>query len=92
MRRRVLLDIRMPELNGYTVCRRLKLGPQTRQIPIILLTGVEDLAVDHLPDLTGAVACLAKPFPQEALLTTVHEALATATREAARRAHAGNQA
>ncbi len=87
----ILLDIRMPGLDGYTVCRRLKLGPQTRQIPVILLTGVEDLAADRLADLAGAVVCLAKPFPQEVLLATIQETLATATRQAAWRAHTASQ-
>ena len=32
----ILLDIRMPEMDGYEVCRRLKANPDTRDIPIIL--------------------------------------------------------
>jgi signal transduction histidine kinase len=36
----VLLDVMMPELNGYEVCRRLKADPETAAIPVIMLTGL----------------------------------------------------
>ena len=38
----ILLDVMMPDLDGYEVCSRLKSDPETREIPIIFLTGKTD--------------------------------------------------
>ena len=47
----ILLDVRMPNMDGYTCCRLLKANPATRDIPIIFLSGTE--AVGRIgPDLT----------------------------------------
>lgn len=40
----MLLDIMMPRLDGYEVCRRIKADPATASIPIILLTAINDVA------------------------------------------------
>ena len=55
----ILLDVAMPEMDGYEVCRRLKSDPSTAKIPIIFVTGNE-------PDKTkeekfGAVGTIRKP-------------------------------
>ena len=39
----ILLDVMMPEMDGYGVCKRLKLNPRTREIPILFLTSKDDL-------------------------------------------------
>ena len=39
----ILLDIRMPEMNGYQVCERLKANPSTSQIPVIFLSAMDAL-------------------------------------------------
>ena len=39
----ILLDIRMPEMNGYEVCRRLKAAPETEQIPVIFLSVLDEM-------------------------------------------------
>ena len=44
----ILLDIRMPGLDGYEVCRRLKANPATKPIPVIVVTAVEDAPVSRL--------------------------------------------
>src|ERR1700737_3375370 len=36
----VLLDVQMPQLNGFEVCRRLKENPETRLVPVVLVTGL----------------------------------------------------
>ncbi|MEW6220470.1 MAG: HD domain-containing phosphohydrolase [Thermodesulfobacteriota bacterium] len=58
----ILLDIMMPGLNGYEVCRRLKANPRTRDIPVIFLSALtgEDDEVAGLK--LGAVDYIAKPF------------------------------
>lgn len=55
----VLLDIEMPEMDGYEACRRLKENPQTAAIPVVMLTvhtapesaqhGIEQGAVEYIP-------------------------------------------
>ena len=39
----ILLDIRMPEMDGYEVCQRLKATPETEQIPVIFLSVLDDI-------------------------------------------------
>jgi phosphoserine phosphatase RsbU/P len=58
----VLLDVMMPEIDGYEVCRRLKAEETTRDIPVIFLTGKTD-AEDEARGLeVGAVDYIRKPF------------------------------
>jgi CheY-like chemotaxis protein len=78
----ILLDIRMPGLDGYEVCRRLKANPATKPIPVIVVTAVEDAPVSRLAYEAGAMACLGKPFRLEALLTMIQTTIAGAERRA----------
>lgn len=58
----ILLDVAMPDLDGYKVCRRLKSDPRTQQIPVIFVTGKESEA-DEIQGLElGAVDYITKPF------------------------------
>ena len=59
----VLLDIRLKDINGYEVIGRLRSGRETRDIPILVITGYEEEAqkVSEYKD-TMALPCLAKPF------------------------------
>jgi CheY-like chemotaxis protein len=56
----VLLDIEMPRIDGCEVCRRIKSQPETRNIPVILISGRRDAA--DLARCVGADAFLSKPF------------------------------
>lgn len=71
----ILLDLMLPDMDGYAVCRTLKAGPATRAIPVIFLTGSNDIDVNRQASAAGAVACLAKPFELNALLTLVETTL-----------------
>lgn len=73
----ILLDVGLPDLDGFTVCRQLKDHPATRDIPIIFLTGTSntDSKVKGL-DL-GAVDYVTKPFDQVELRARVRAALRT---------------
>ena len=65
----IVLDIEMPEMNGFETCRRLKDDPSTRGIPVIMLTGC-----DYVPDearFVGAFAVLEKPCPERQLVKTI---------------------
>ena len=58
----ILLDIVMPGLDGFEVCRRLKQDSNTRDIPVIFLTGSSDPASEEQGLDAGAVDFIAKPF------------------------------
>ncbi len=75
----ILLDIRMPEMDGLETCRRLKANPAWAAIPVIVLTGLDEpQPVVHMLD-AGSLISLAKPFPPERLLAAVRLALAPRT-------------
>ncbi len=78
----ILLDVRMPGLDGYEVCQGLKENPDTQHIPVIFVTVVEDAALNRLAFQVGAVACITKPFRREALLALIEATLAGAERRA----------
>ncbi len=73
----ILLDIMLPEMNGYEVCRRLHLDPRTARIPVIMLTAYTDANLNHVAFAAGARACIGKPFRHEALIALI-EALRSA--------------
>jgi CheY-like chemotaxis protein len=65
----------MPGIDGYEVCRSLKKDPDTRTIPVIIVTSSPDVSLDHLAYAAGAVACIRKPFRREALVAMINVAL-----------------
>jgi len=67
----ILLDIRLPDIDGFQVCRRLREGPQTENIPVIFLSGLDEV-VDKVKGLAaGGVDYLTKPYQGEELLARV---------------------
>ncbi len=78
----IILDIRLPGLDGYAVCSRLKTNPITTRIPVIFLTGVEDAELSHRVRAAGGTACLTKPFRLPQLTALVQWVIANARREA----------
>ncbi len=67
----ILLDIQMPEMNGYEVCEKLKANERTRDIPVIFLTALNDTS-DKIKGLSlGAVDYIIKPFHVEEVLARV---------------------
>jgi len=58
----ILLDIMMPEMDGYEVCRRLKANPDTRDIPVIFLTSQTEAEDETKGFEVGAVDYIHKPF------------------------------
>ncbi|WP_295555143.1 PleD family two-component system response regulator [uncultured Hyphomicrobium sp.] len=67
----VLLDVMMPGLDGFEVCRRLKLSPQTLHIPVVMVTALDQTA-DKIQGLdAGADDFLTKPVDDIALVTRV---------------------
>src|SRR2546430_5011168 len=64
----ILLDIMMPELDGFETCRRIKASTAWREIPIIFLTAKTDTADIVRAFELGAVDYVAKPFNRHGLL------------------------
>lgn len=58
----ILLDVMMPEMDGYEVCTRLKAAPDTRDIPVIFLTGQTEIEDETKGFQVGAVDYIHKPF------------------------------
>ncbi len=58
----ILLDIMMPEMDGYEVCRRLKANPKTVDIPVIFVTGKTSMDDEAYGLKLGAVDYISKPY------------------------------
>jgi diguanylate cyclase (GGDEF)-like protein len=67
----ILLDVMMPELDGFETCRKLQEDPQTRDIPIIFLTARSDVVDIIMGFELGAVDYITKPFYGPELLARV---------------------
>ena len=71
----LLLDVNMPGLDGYEVCRRLKATPQTASIKVVILTGRGSDADRAQAQDVGADAYFSKPFSPVQLLDRVYALL-----------------
>jgi sigma-B regulation protein RsbU (phosphoserine phosphatase) len=85
----ILLDIRMPEMNGYQVCERLKANPSTSQIPVIFLSAMDALEDKVKAFRAGGVDYVTKPFQIEEVTARVETHLTLSRlREQLQRANA----
>jgi CheY-like chemotaxis protein len=66
----VLVDLMMPGMDGYEVCRRLVSDEATRRIPIVLLTARQNLDPDRVR-ASGARGVITKPFDLDALAPAI---------------------
>jgi PAS domain S-box-containing protein len=72
----VLLDVNLPDIKGFEVCRRLKLGSETSAIPVMHITASYARGTDLAKGLdTGAEAYLIEPVDPEVLLATIRAVL-----------------
>ncbi|MCU0545902.1 MAG: PAS domain S-box protein [Oscillatoriaceae cyanobacterium Prado104] len=67
----ILLDIRMPEMDGYEVCQRLKATAATAQIPVIFLSVLDDINDKLQAFRVGCADYIAKPFQVEEVLARI---------------------
>ena len=71
----ILLDIMMPGIDGYEVCRRLKADPATRDIPVIFLTAKTEVEDEKKGFELGAVDYITKPVSPPIVMARVHTQL-----------------
>jgi len=72
----ILLDIMMPEMDGYEVCRRLKADPRTKKIPVIFVTAMGETEDETFGFELGAVDYITKPVSSPIVRARVHSQLA----------------
>ncbi|MEG4071857.1 ATP-binding protein [Microcoleus sp. Pol14C2] len=71
----ILLDIMMPEMNGYEVCQHLKLEAKTREIPVIFISAKDEVFDKVNAFAVGAVDYISKPFQFEEVLARIESHL-----------------
>ena len=71
----IILDLMLPKLDGYEVCRMLKFDEKYKNVPIIILTARAQEADEKLGYKTGADAYISKPFQYEVVLAKIKELL-----------------
>jgi len=79
----ILLDVQMPGIDGFEICKRLKSDPVTTNIPVIFMTALADTESKMKGFSLGAVDYITKPFHTEELLARVktHLQLSTLTKQ-----------
>ncbi len=71
----VLLDIMLPEIDGFEVCRRIKKDPDTEQIPVIMLTAKKSREDMARGEKVGADWYITKPFKSAMVIETIQRFL-----------------
>ncbi|MCP4119042.1 MAG: hybrid sensor histidine kinase/response regulator [Desulfobacteraceae bacterium] len=68
----ILLDVIMPEMDGFEICRRLKQAAETRDIPVIFMTALADTESKVNGFACGALDYISKPFHQEEVIARIN--------------------
>ena len=76
----VLLDVMMPRMSGFEVCQKLKTNPETREIVVIMVTALHEVADYERAVESGTDDFLSKPVNKLELLTRVRSLLRAAVR------------
>jgi twitching motility two-component system response regulator PilH len=71
----VVMDIVMPRMNGYELCRRIKTDPKTERIPVVMCSSKGEEFDRYWGMKQGADAYIAKPFQPQELVGTVKQLL-----------------
>lgn len=71
----VVLDIVMPKMNGYEVCRKLKTDPKTQNVPVVMCSSKGEEFDRYWGMKQGADAYIVKPFQTKELVATVKQLL-----------------
>jgi CheY-like chemotaxis protein len=73
----ILLDLMMPEPNGFEVCKMLRADPKYAKIPIVIITAMDDNASKENAFAAGANDYLTKPFRIDALAQAIDDLIGT---------------
>lgn len=71
----VILDIMLPEMDGFEVCQKIKENPETRHIPVVMLTAKKNSQDFARGRQVGSDAYITKPFKSSKVLDTIQELL-----------------
>ena len=71
----ILLDVVMPGIDGFEVCKKLKAMPMTKSIPVVFLTGLDSQADEEYGLLLGAVDFIHKPFSESVMMARIRNHL-----------------
>ncbi len=71
----VVLDVVMPRMNGYEVCREIKGAPQTQQVLVVMCSTKDQEFDRHWASKQGADAYITKPFKPQELVATIKQLL-----------------
>lgn len=71
----IILDLMLPKMDGYKVCRMLKFDKKYKSIPIILFTALVQESDKEMGSQVGADAYIIKPFEPQVLLSKIKELL-----------------
>jgi twitching motility two-component system response regulator PilH len=71
----VLLDIVMPRMNGYEVCRKIKSNPNTQNVPVVLCSAKSEEFDRYWGLKQGADAYISKPCQNQVLISTIRTLL-----------------
>jgi twitching motility two-component system response regulator PilG len=72
----ILLDIMLPEIDGFEICRRIKSDPATKAIPVIMLTAKKSREDMARGEQVGADWYITKPFKSAMVIETIQRFLA----------------
>lgn len=79
----LLMDIMMPTMNGLEMLTQLKADPQTKDIPVVVLTNIADMSITQMAMAKGAVLCIIKSQTEPAdVVSSVKAVLTRAQSEA----------
>jgi len=71
----IILDVVMPDMTGYEVCRRLRAEPGLQDTPVLLLTSLQDPQVDVLGRGIGETFTMSKPSDPEMIVSIIAQVL-----------------
>jgi two-component system cell cycle response regulator len=74
----VLLDVMMPDMDGYEVCRRIRQDQKTARLPVIMITALDKESDREMAQEAGANDFLSKPVEEVVLLPAIERALRSA--------------
>ncbi len=77
----ILLDINLPDVNGFEVCRRLRANPKTASIPVVLVSAIsQDATARTMAENVGAKSLVFYPIEKDQLLSVIRGQIAKAIR------------